>query len=72
MFQENFGKLVQMKEITVRSVFVCVMNLNGEEQNQLYVEKMIKMFKMNVWEMFGRPMVDDFGGRYLEELLDSP
>ncbi len=32
------------------------------------IEKLKDLVKMSIWICFGRPNIDDFGGRYLNEL----
>jgi hypothetical protein len=38
------------------------------KKQKLVIEKMKDLVKLSVWVCFGRPNIDDFGGRYIEEL----
>jgi hypothetical protein len=38
---------------------------------KLELEKLIQLFKMNIWDKFGRPDIEDFGGVFLSELTSQ-
>jgi len=38
------------------------------KKNNLMIEKLKDLVKLSIWVCFGRPSIDDFGGRYIQEL----
>ena len=38
------------------------------KKQKLVIDKMKDLVKLSVWVCFGRPNIDNFGGRYIEEL----
>ena len=38
------------------------------KRQKLMVDKLKDLVKNSIWVCFGRPSIDDFGGRYIEEL----
>ena len=46
--------------------------MNEDEVNRynVMVTKFIELFKMSIWESFYRPNIDNFGGRYIEDMME--
>ena len=60
---------------TIESVFEKLILISdpiefeGEARNQA-LKRLKDLFHMSMWYHFSRPSIDDFGGRYTEELND--
>lgn len=82
-FQESipalFSRLydfIQNNECSFDNIFKVLIDKDLDEladddtvkRQTLVIDKMKDLVKSSIWVCFGRPNIDDFGGRYIEEL----